>query len=50
MTRSGKKKICPGCNIVINGGIGEDEASTIVNCTSGEPEVIREGVGVIEGY
>lgn len=37
-------------DIVINGGIGENEASTIVNCTTGEPEVIREGVGIIEGY
>ena len=37
-------------DIVIDGGIGENEASTIVNCTSGEAEVIREGIGIIEGY
>jgi tRNA threonylcarbamoyl adenosine modification protein (Sua5/YciO/YrdC/YwlC family) len=36
--------------LVINGGIGENEASTIVNCTTGEPEVIREGLGILEGY
>lgn len=36
--------------LVVDGGIGENEASTIVNCVNDEPEVIREGIGIIEGY
>ncbi len=35
-------------DLVIDGGAGENEPSTIVDCTSGEPEVIREGLGIIE--
>jgi len=34
--------------IVINGGYGRNEASTIVDCTSDEPEIIRQGLGVLE--
>ncbi len=34
-------------NIVIDGGYGKNEASTIIDCTGHEPEVIREGVGDI---
>lgn len=34
-------------DIVIDGGIGEIEPSTIVDCTSGEPEIIREGKGLL---
>lgn len=37
-------------NLVIDGGIGGIEPSTIVNCTSGEPEIIRQGKGVLEEY
>ena len=33
---------------VVNGGFGELYASTVIDCTSGVPEVIREGKGVIE--
>jgi tRNA threonylcarbamoyl adenosine modification protein (Sua5/YciO/YrdC/YwlC family) len=32
---------------VIDGGYGDNEASTIVDCTSGEPEIIRQGKGVL---
>lgn len=32
-------------DIVIDGGIGSTLASTVVDCTSGTPEVIREGAG-----
>lgn len=32
-------------DIVIDGGYGGIEASTIVDCTDGEPEVIRQGKG-----
>ncbi len=34
--------------IVINGGYGRNEASTIVDCTSDEPEIIRQGLGILE--
>jgi len=34
-------------DIVINGGFGDNEASTIIDCTGEEPEVIREGKGLI---
>lgn len=37
-------------DIVIDGGIGNLVASTIVNCTSGEPEIIREGAGDINQF
>jgi tRNA threonylcarbamoyl adenosine modification protein (Sua5/YciO/YrdC/YwlC family) len=32
-------------DIVIDGGYGGIEASTIVDCTDGEPEIIRQGKG-----
>ncbi len=35
-------------DIVINGGFGKNEASTIVDLTSGEPEIIRQGIGALE--
>jgi len=34
-------------NIVIDSGYGDNMASTIVDLTSGEPEVLREGKGVL---
>jgi len=34
-------------DIVIDGGYGQNEASTIIDCTSNNPEVIREGIGDI---
>ena len=34
--------------IVINGGYGRNEASTIVDCTGDEVKVIRQGLGVLE--
>ena len=34
---------------VINGGYGELYASTIIDCTSGIPEIIREGRGDVSG-
>lgn len=30
--------------LIIDGGYGKLEASTIVDCTSGEPEIIRQGI------
>jgi tRNA threonylcarbamoyl adenosine modification protein (Sua5/YciO/YrdC/YwlC family) len=35
-------------DIVIDGGYGEIEPSTVVDCTGDEPEVVREGRGVLE--
>ncbi len=32
-------------DLVIDGGFGRNEASTIIDCTGNEPEVIREGLG-----
>jgi len=34
--------------VIINGGYGKNEASTIVDCTSGEIKVIRQGLGILE--
>ncbi len=34
-------------DIVIDGGMGSDEPSTIVDCSDGEVEIIREGKGVL---
>ena len=33
---------------VINGGYGNNEASTIVDCTGEEIEIIRQGLGILE--
>ena len=35
-------------DIVIDGGFGNNEASTIIDCTSNEPEIIREGIGTLD--
>lgn len=35
-------------DLVIDGGYGKNEASTIIDCTSDQPEVIREGIGSLE--
>jgi len=35
---------------VIDGGYGDNIPSTVVDCTSGEFEVIRQGKGLIEDY
>lgn len=32
-------------DLVIDGGVGGNEPSTVVNCVDGEPEIIRQGVG-----
>jgi len=32
-------------DMVIDGGFGNNQASTVVDCTSGEPEIIRQGIG-----
>jgi len=35
-------------DIVIDGGFGKNEASTIVDCTGDEIRIIRQGLGVLE--
>ncbi|PRD54372.1 L-threonylcarbamoyladenylate synthase [Sphingobacterium gobiense] len=37
-------------DLVIDGGYGDNIASTVVDVTSGEFEVVREGKGVLEAY
>lgn len=37
-------------DIVIDGGYGNNIPSTIVDCTSGEPEIIRQGLGSFDDY
>jgi tRNA threonylcarbamoyl adenosine modification protein (Sua5/YciO/YrdC/YwlC family) len=37
-------------DLVIDGGYGDNIPSTVVDCTSGEFEVIREGKGDLEAY
>ena len=36
-------------DLVIDGGAGGIIPSTVIDCTSGEPELVREGAGVWEG-
>jgi len=35
---------------VIDGGYGDNEASTVVDCTQGDFEIIRQGKGILENY
>lgn len=37
-------------DLVIDGGFGDNEASTVIDCTNGEFEIIREGKGDIENF
>lgn len=37
-------------DVVIDGGYGNVIPSTVVDCTSGEPEIIRQGLGNLEMY
>lgn len=37
-------------DIVIDGGYGDNEASTVVDCTSGDFEIIREGKGDLNSF
>jgi len=34
-------------DLVIDSGYGDNVASTIVDLTSGEPEIIRQGKGIL---
>jgi tRNA threonylcarbamoyl adenosine modification protein (Sua5/YciO/YrdC/YwlC family) len=35
-------------DIVINGGYGKNEASTVVDCTGEEIRIVRQGLGILE--
>ena len=35
-------------DLIIDGGYGKLEPSTIVDCTKEEPEIIRQGLGVLK--
>jgi len=35
-------------DMVIDGGYGDNEASTVIDCTSGNPVLVRQGKGIIE--
>lgn len=35
-------------DLVINGGYGDNEASTVVDLTSGDVEIVREGIGELQ--
>ena len=35
-------------DLIIDGGIGGTEPSTVVNCTEGEAEIVRQGKGWLE--
>lgn len=35
-------------DLVIDGGYGNNEASTVVDLTSGTPEILRQGIGILE--
>ena len=35
-------------DLVIDGGYGQNEASTVIDCTGNEPIIIREGLGSID--
>jgi len=37
-------------DLVIDGGYGDNEPSTVVDCTSGDFEIIRQGKGILEDF
>lgn len=37
-------------DIVIDGGLGGNQPSTVIDCTGSEPEITREGAGVADLY
>ena len=41
------ERYCDLVDIVIDGGYGDNQPSTIVDCTSEEPVIIRQGKGIL---
>lgn len=35
-------------DLVIDGGFGNNEASTVIDCTEETPEIVRQGIGVVD--
>ena len=35
-------------DLVIDGGYGNNEASTVIDCTGEQPEIIRQGIGEVD--
>ncbi len=35
-------------DLVIDGGYGNNEASTVIDCTGETPEILRQGIGVVD--
>jgi len=35
-------------DLVVDGGIGSNEPSTVVDCTGPEPVILRQGKGILE--
>jgi len=44
------EKYCNKVDIVVDGGYGDNEPSTIIDCTKGGVEIIRNGKGNIDDY
>lgn len=42
------EKYCDFVDAVLDGGFGNNEASTIVDCTGDEIEILRQGLGILE--
>ena len=42
------RNISDFADAVIDGGYGKNEASTIVDCTGEEIEIVRQGLGILE--
>jgi tRNA threonylcarbamoyl adenosine modification protein (Sua5/YciO/YrdC/YwlC family) len=42
------EKYCDFADVVIDGGFGNNEASTVVDCTGDDIEIVRQGLGVLE--
>jgi len=42
------EKYKDGVDLIIDGGYGDNQASTVVDCTSDEPEIIRQGKGILK--
>ncbi|MDD4142363.1 MAG: L-threonylcarbamoyladenylate synthase [Bacteroidales bacterium] len=41
------ERYCDYVDIVIDGGYGDNEPSTVVDCTGDDPTIIREGKGIL---
>jgi tRNA threonylcarbamoyl adenosine modification protein (Sua5/YciO/YrdC/YwlC family) len=37
-------------DLIIDGGYGKNIPSTVVDCSEGEPKIIRQGIGILDDY